>query len=66
MFQFLVAIFLNKYKNFPLTPLEAADSTKENTHPKAFCELCSTPLSEVLLIYEKHKLGLSEILFVST
>jgi hypothetical protein len=53
-------------KAFPLPLLEDADSTNENTHPIRLCELSPTPLSEVWLIYEKFKLWLSEILFVST
>jgi hypothetical protein len=53
-------------KSSPLCPLEAAGSTNKNTHPISLCELSPTPLSKVWLIYEKSKLGLSEILFVST
>jgi hypothetical protein len=53
-------------KAFPLPLLEDADSTNKNTHPIKLCELSPTPLSEVWLIYEKSKLGLSEILFVGT
>jgi hypothetical protein len=49
-------------KAFPLPSLEAAGSTNENTHLKPFCELSPTPLSEVWLICEKSKLGLSEII----
>jgi hypothetical protein len=37
MFQFLLASFLGaSIKAFSLPPLEAAGSTNENTHPKAF------------------------------
>jgi hypothetical protein len=53
-------------KAFPLPPLKAAGSTNENTHPTSLCELSPTPLNEVCVICEKFKLGLSEILFVST
>jgi hypothetical protein len=43
-----------------------AGSTNKNTHPINLCELSPTPLSDVYVICEKFKLGLSEILFVST
>jgi hypothetical protein len=56
----------DKYKTFPLPLLEAAGSTNENTHPNSLCELSPTPLSEACVIREESKLGLSEILFVST
>jgi hypothetical protein len=46
--------------------LKAVGSTNENTHPISLCELSPTPLSKVCVIYEKFKLELSEILFVST
>jgi hypothetical protein len=62
-----MASFLGgKYKSFPPPSYEAAGSTNKNTHPISLCELSPTPLSEVWLICEKYKLGLSEILFVST
>jgi hypothetical protein len=70
MFRFLLVsfqrlVFGGKYKSFPHPPLEVAGSTNENTHPNSLCELSPTPLCEVCVIYEKSKLGLSEILFVS-
>jgi hypothetical protein len=55
-----------KYKSFPLPPLEAAGKTNEPYSFLSLCELSSTPLCLVYVICEKSKLGLSEILFVST
>jgi hypothetical protein len=71
IFRFLLAssqqlVLGGGYKSFPLPPLEAAGFTNENTRPISLCELSPTPLSEVCVICEKFKLGLSEILFVST
>jgi hypothetical protein len=71
MFRFLLdsfqrLIFRDRYKSFPLPPLEIAGSINENTYLISLCELSTTHLSEVCVIYEKSKLGLSEILLVST
>jgi hypothetical protein len=53
-------------KAFPLPPLEAAGTTNEPNAFPCLSELLPTPLCEVCMICEKSKLGLSEILFVST
>jgi hypothetical protein len=49
-----------------LPPLEAASTTNESYSFPSLCELSPTYLCEVCVICEKSKLGLSEILFVST
>jgi hypothetical protein len=46
-----------------LPTLEGTGPTNKNTLSKSLCELSPTPLCEVC---EKSKLGLTEILFVST
>jgi hypothetical protein len=53
-------------KASPLPPLEFAGTTNGSNSFPSLCELSPTPLCEVYLICEKSKLGLSEILFVST
>jgi hypothetical protein len=54
-----------KYKP-PLPPLEAAGTINEPYSFPSLCELSPTPLSEVSVICEKSKLGLSEIHFMSS
>jgi hypothetical protein len=62
----MVSFWRISIKASPLPPLEAAGSTNENTHHISLYELSPTPLSEICVIYEKFKLDLSEILFLST
>jgi hypothetical protein len=46
--------------------LEEAGTTNEPISFRSLCELLPTPLCEVCVICEKSKLGLSEIIFMST
>jgi hypothetical protein len=62
----MTSFWMASIKAFSLPHLKVAGSTNENIHPISLCELSPTPLSEIRVICEKSKLGLNEILFVST
>jgi hypothetical protein len=68
MLRFLLACFQRVvfFREEAPPLLEEAGTTNEPISFRSLCELLPTPLCEVYVICEKSKLGLSEIIFVST